>query len=235
VQAQYPDPAQLARMTYRSKKALEGPVRIVTIPGADVCPCCGTHTATAGQVGLVKITASEHYKGGERLTVLCGARALREMQAMRAREQAIGALLSAKSSETAVAVQRVYGEYTALKFAHYGMAGRLFAALAAAAAPGVPAVEILPDLTPDELHRLAETLGAQEVPLAAALTPAGKGTGYALASRARDVRPLAKALNAAFAGRGGGKPQLCQGSCAAGTPEQLAAFLRTYEKENPVS
>ena len=47
----------------------------------------------------------------------------------------------------------------------------------------------------------------------------------ALARAGGDVRPLTKALNAAFAGRGGGKPGLCQGSCAAGTAEDIAAWL----------
>ena len=225
VETLYPTAEELAAMTYRSKKEIEGRVRIVRIAGADTCACCGTHTATAGQVGMIKIIASEHYKGGERLAVLCGGRALREFEAMRARQQAIGALLSAKSDQTAVAVQRVHAEYTALKFAHYGLAGRLFDALAAQARPGEPAIHILPGLTPDELHRLAETLAARTDGLCAALTPGEKGVGYALARAGGDVRPLTKALNAAFAGRGGGKPGLCQGSCAAGTAEDIAAWL----------
>ena len=118
-----PPPEELARLVYRSKKAIDGPVRIVDIPGADTCACCGTHVARTGQVGLVKILASEHYKGGERLSVVCGGRALAEMQAMTGRQAAIGTLLSASRERTAEAVGRIYKEYTALKFAHFGMAG----------------------------------------------------------------------------------------------------------------
>ncbi len=70
----YPTPEELAALTYRSKKEIAGQVRIVTIPGADVCACCGTHTATTGQVGQIKILASENYKGGVRLSVVCGQR-----------------------------------------------------------------------------------------------------------------------------------------------------------------
>ena len=66
-------------------------------------------------VGQIKILASENYKGGVRLSVVCGARALAAAQAMRARQAEIGALLSAKADQTAVAVHRVYDEYTALK------------------------------------------------------------------------------------------------------------------------
>ena len=77
----YPTPEELAALTYRSKKEIAGQVRIVTIPGADVCACCGTHTAATGQVGQIKILTSENYKGGVRLSVVCGGRALREAQA----------------------------------------------------------------------------------------------------------------------------------------------------------
>ena len=42
----YPTREELAALVYRSKKEIEGQVRIVTIPGADVCACCGTHTRT---------------------------------------------------------------------------------------------------------------------------------------------------------------------------------------------
>ena len=225
----YPTPEELAALTYRSKKEIIGQVRIVTIPGADVCACCGTHTATTGQVGQIKILASENYKGGVRLSVVCGERALREAQAMRNRQADIGALLSAKSSETANAVHRVYDEYTALKFAHFGLCSQLFDALAALTQPGEDAVRIVPGLDPDGLHRLAARLSEATNGLCAALTPTEKGTGYCLAKADGDVRALTKALNTTLNGRGGGKPGICQGSCAA-APEEVEKFLKEYHE-----
>ena len=195
----YPTREELAALVYRSKKEIEGQVRIVTIPGADVCACCGTHTRTTGQVGQIKILASENYKGGVRLSVVCGQRALLAAQAMRQRQAEIGALLSAKADQTAVAVHRVYDEYTALKFTHFGVCSQLFDALAQLANPGEDAIRTVPGLDPDGLHRLAVRL-----------TEATTG--------------LCAALN----GRGGGKPGICQGSCAA-APEQVEAFLRGQE------
>ena len=221
----YPTPQELAALTYRSKKEIDGQVRIVTIPGADVCACCGTHTRTTGQVGQIKILTSENYKGGVRLSIVCGARALEAAQAMRARQADIGALLSAKADQTAVAVHRVYDEYTALKFNHFGLCSQLFDALAAAVEPGQNAIRIVPGLDPDGLHRLAVRLSEATTGLCAALTPNDKGTGYCLAQAGGDVRALTKALNTALNGRGGGKPGICQGSCAA-TPEQVEDFLK---------
>ena len=225
----YPTPEELAALTYRSKKEIAGQVRIVTIPGADVCACCGTHTHTTGQVGQIKILASENYKGGVRLSVVCGARALAAAQAMRARQAEIGALLSAKADQTAVAVHRVYDEYTALKFTPPCLCSQLFDALAQLTAPDADAIRTLPGLDPDGLHRLAVRLTEATTGLCAALTPTEKGTGYCLARRDGDVRALTKALNAALNGRGGGKPGICQGSCAA-TPEQVERFLKENNK-----
>ena len=221
----YPTREELARMTYRSKKEIEGQVRIVTIPGADVCACCGTHTAATGAVGQIKILAAENYKGGVRLSIVCGERALLAAQAMRQRQADIGALLSAKPSETAHAVHRVYDEYTALKFAHFGLCSEFFDALAAQVAPGADAIRIVPGLDPDGLHRLAARLSEATTGLCAALTANEKGTGYCLAQVGGDVRALTKALNTALNGRGGGKPGICQGSCAA-APEQVETFLK---------
>ena len=221
----YPTREELARMTYRSKKEIEGQVRIVTIPGADVCACCGTHTAATGAVGQIKILAAENYKGGVRLSIVCGERALLAAQAMRQRQADIGALLSAKPSETAHAVHRVYDEYTALKFAHFGLCSEFFDALAAQVAPGADAIRIVPGLDPDGLHRLAARLSEATTGLCAALTANEKGTGYCLAQAGGDVRALTKALNTALNGRGGGKPGICQGSCAA-APEQVETFLK---------
>ena len=224
----YPTREELAALAYRSKKEIEGQVRIVTIPGADVCACCGTHTAFTGAVGQIKVLSAENYKGGVRLSIVCGQRALEAAQAMRQRQADIGALLSAKASETAHAVHRVYDEYTALKFAHFGLCSQLFDALAAQVTPGEDAVRIVPGLDPDGLHRLAVRLTEATPGLCAALTPNEKGTGYCLARAEGDVRPLTKALNAALNGRGGGKPGICQGSCAA-SPEQVEEFLKNRE------
>lgn len=57
--AYYPTPEELAVLSYRSKKAIEGPVRITEFPGADRCACCGTHVAASGQVGLVKFLSCQ--------------------------------------------------------------------------------------------------------------------------------------------------------------------------------
>ena len=60
--------AELEAIDYRSKKPLEGDVRIVTFPGADCCACCGTHVLRSGQVGLVKFLSVQKFREGVRQT-----------------------------------------------------------------------------------------------------------------------------------------------------------------------
>ena len=52
VKVLYPSEDELRTMEYRSKKELSGLVRIVEVPGADVCACCGTHVENTGEVGF---------------------------------------------------------------------------------------------------------------------------------------------------------------------------------------
>lgn len=43
VQISYPSKEKLKTLDYRSKIEIDGQVRIVTIPGYDVCACCAPH------------------------------------------------------------------------------------------------------------------------------------------------------------------------------------------------
>lgn len=73
---EYPSPEKLAEMKYRCKKEITGPVRIVTIPDYDCCACCAPHVSRTGEIGLLKVIRLQNYKGGVRLHILCGDRAI---------------------------------------------------------------------------------------------------------------------------------------------------------------
>lgn len=209
---------QLAALTYRSKKELEGPVRIVTVPGADQCACCGTHVQHSGQVGMIKIIDWQKYKTGTRLFVVCGMRALADFEAKRAQCAAISATLSAKPDTLSEAVARQAAELEKARFRCIQAENQLFAALAAHVPPGDHPVLLCPDLDPDGVRRLAIALSERTQGICAAFTQnAQELLNYALvcAAPGGDVRGLCKALNEAFNGRGGGKPGFAQGSLAA--------------------
>ena len=67
---------ELAALDYRSKKELDGPVRLVGIDGVDLCACCAPHFSRTGSVGALRIIESMRYKGGMRLTATAGMAAL---------------------------------------------------------------------------------------------------------------------------------------------------------------
>ena len=75
-----PSREELGGLDYRSKKELEGQVRIITIHGSDVCACCGTHVKRTGQIGPIKAVASEHYKTGIRISLQIGWKALEDYE-----------------------------------------------------------------------------------------------------------------------------------------------------------
>ncbi len=78
VYGEYLPDEELASLEYRSKKEIEGAVRIVTIEGYDKCACCAPHVKNSIEVGIIKIVKAENWKGGMRLTVLCGNRAYKD-------------------------------------------------------------------------------------------------------------------------------------------------------------
>ena len=102
----YPSAEELADLNYRSKLALTENVRLVEIPGVDLCACCAPHVASTGQIGLIKIINVQSHRGGVRINILCGGRALADYTEKQDSVWAISSLLSAKQPEVADAVVR---------------------------------------------------------------------------------------------------------------------------------
>ena len=107
VEITYPSKDELANLSYRSKIEIEGQVRIVTIPGVDVCACCAPHVAHTGEIGMIKITNCQSHRGGVRLNILCGARALADYNKKQDSVTAVSVALSAKQDLIADAVLKV--------------------------------------------------------------------------------------------------------------------------------
>ena len=104
VEITYPSKEELASLSYRSKIEIDGQVRIVIIPGVDVCACCAPHVEKTGEIGMIKITNCQSHRGGVRLNILCGARALADYNKKQDSVTAISVALSAKQDLIADAV-----------------------------------------------------------------------------------------------------------------------------------
>ena len=209
--------------TYRSKKELFGEVRIVEVPGYDVCACCGTHVTATGEIGIIKILSSQRYKGGTRVTILCGRRALANYSQKNESVHEISALLSVKPSEVSGAAARVLDENKALKARTTALQEQVFR-FRADAIDADYAIIFEAEYSPNELRRFCIQLCKS---LRQAIVCSGNdeiGYKYALGSEKDDIRPLGIALNAQLHGRGGGPQELVQGALVA-TRAQIEAFF----------
>jgi alanyl-tRNA synthetase len=104
VRCYFPDEKELANTEYRSKKELNDEIRLVSIENVDTCACCAPHVSSTGKVGLLKILSVRNYKGGVRITIACGGRALSDYSIKQKNTEKISSLLSATQSSIADAV-----------------------------------------------------------------------------------------------------------------------------------
>ncbi len=217
---------ELEGLAYRSKKPIPGDVRIVDIPGADICACCGTHVSSTGQVGQLVVTDRINYKRGVRVSIRCGKRARDWVDWIRTDWRESCRLLSVSAQEGCLMdeVKRLLAERDALKARTVELAGRLFDRTAAAETGRPVRVAEAVDMTGGGLTHAAGRLGAGAVyALAVQARPEG-GWQFALTGAA-DARPAAKALCERFGGKGGGRPDMAQGMLDTGTPEEFRAAL----------
>lgn len=212
----YPSKEELKNLEYRSKIEIEGQVRIVEIPGVDICACCAPHTATTGEIGLIKLVRMDNYKGGERIYMLSGVRALKDYQIKEGSVKSISASLCVKEDEVAGAVEKLKEEQGALKNEIAALKQKLLAYRVEGISVDNPVSLVFdPELTgnePREFMNLLLDKGAEICGIFAGDDE--KGYRYVIGSRKEDVRPYGEKLKS-LGGRGGGKPEMIQGSIQA--------------------
>ena len=210
----YPSKDELKDLDYRSKIEIEGQVRIVEIPGYDVCACCAPHVKTTGEIGAITLVSMVNYKGGERITMLCGRRAMRDYEKKDSMTKEISALLCAKEYEVAEAVVRLKDEQNRMKSQLAEMQQKRLEYLVAEIAVDQKLVTVfystLSGNLPREMMNKLLDKGAEICAVFAGTDE--EGYRYVIGSRSEDVSPLSKMLNTTFQGRGGGKPEMVQGS-----------------------
>ena len=223
----FPDVNELQSLEYRSKLELTENVRIVEIPGVDRCACCAPHVERTGEVGIVKILDSQRHRGGVRVSVVCGLDALEDYRARQESVTEISRALSAKRGEVTRAVQRVLNEQQSMKERCDALSLALIRFMAEAEPETVGNILVfdatLGEIAQRELvNRLMEKAGG----FAAVFCGSNEdGWRYIIGSKRLDLRAMSREINAAIQGRGGGTPQMIQGSARADRAE-IEAGLR---------
>ncbi len=223
----YPSVEELARMDYRSKKELTGRVRIVKVGNYDLCACCAPHVMLTGEIGLIKVIRFENYKGGVRLTILCGGRAVRDYQKKNDLVHQVAAGFSTKPEMIGNALQKQAKELEEMK-AHTLDLNQTLIRLKAEkliqeAQEGNGSIRFVEDLLdPVALRSLVNQLTEQIPGHVICLIPKKEPGeyGYIAASASEDVRTIAALLKDHFGARGGGSAQMVQGSVK-GTEKEI--------------
>lgn len=230
IRAYFPGTEELEKIPYRSKKELQGKIRIVEIQDCDICACCAPHVKTTGNVGLIKITNAIRYKGGMRLWITCGMRALEDYNQKEASVVQISNMLSAKQQEVTDAVKRLTEEIQQLKEKAAKMQERLVMGYLESEKEALkenPNANLL--LFEKELDAVAMrnfVNAGMELTKGVCGVFIGdekQGFRYVLGSSG-DIREIGKKLNEAFQGKGGGKPPMIQGSLV-GEEKKIREFL----------
>ncbi len=230
----FPDGEELAALDYRSKKELSGLVRIITVPGADICACCGTHVKSTGEVGIIKVTGMIHYKGGVRISILCGRKALLDYRQKLKTVGRISNLLSAKPDLIGDAVEKLKGDSQDREFQIGKLSLQLFAMKTAACEDsGKPLALFEEGLNPVGLRQLCTMLYEQNkggVVLVCSGSEERQEYQYALGSARADMRAFSKLLNGRLNGRGGGSSLMAQGTYHAAAEDITRIFNEEAQK-----
>ena len=228
-----PSKEELAALEYRSKKELEGDVRIVEYPGVDICACCGTHVTYTGEVGLIKFVSLQSHRGGVRIEMLIGKRAFEYVRSLCEENKSISVQLSAKETATAAAVARLKKEAAQM---HERLAALETEAIERKAAELAGKGNVLlseTGMSVDSVRRLCSAVTETCGGFCGVLSDCGEdGVRYAFGQEGGDLRALTKAVNEAFSGRGGGKPFFTQGTLH-GEIGKIEKFLREQNNDPP--
>lgn len=230
VEISYPAKEDLEKLEYRSKIEIEGQVRIVTIPGVDVCACCAPHVNNTGEIGMIKIVDAQKYKGGTRVSMLCGFRALQDYRTKERNINQISVVLSAKPDLSAEAVFRQKEELQHDKDRMIYFQGKYIEEKAGRIPDGgdghIGMLLFEEDLDSGMMRKYVNlSVGKTDGISGCFVGDDQNGYRYVLGSETLDVRSISGEMNRDLDGKGGGKPGMVQGSVN-GTKEQILNVMK---------
>ena len=232
---------EAAAMPLRKEPVRGGTLRLIDVEGFDLSACGGTHVARTGGIGIIAVASWERFKGGQRLSFLCGGRALGGYRALRDAVSGAVRLLSVLPDELPASIERMQAEVKEQKKAMTRLQSEI-ARYRAVELAGAAELIRLTGGTPDAVKLVARVIDGDANGLKALATSIVASPGFvvvlvsssvpvlAVVARSSDVSlpagPLLTSLNTKFGGRGGGKPDFAQGGGLAGPPESVLAAAR---------
>ncbi len=213
VTTEFPTDEELPSLEYRSKLDLKENVRIVRIGDCDACACCAPHVERTGEIGLIKILDTAKLRGGMRLNITAGRRAMRYFARLYEISAIISEALSVPKGEIDVEVSRLLSERARLEaeFSRYKITAMENEAKKLSSTDG-NLVLTFDGAGFDELIAFANIAGDKVSGILVLLSGDEGNYRYVISTKRINLRDLAKEINKNLLGRGGGRPNMIQGT-----------------------
>lgn len=232
VTARVVDEAELQSLPLRKKPKVNENIRIVEVRNFDYSPCGGTHVATTGEVGMIKLKSWEKCKGGIRFVFVCGYRALRDYSLQNSIIRSLCERFSVRDTDVLEAANKALNDLKDTEKQLAAARQELTKAEADNMLKETPAVNgirlirsIFEGRSLNDIKLLAQYL--TQAPGTIALLACRNETAQVIFSRSEDVsmdmNALFKSVITIIEGKGGGNARTAQGG--GGRVENLESFL----------
>ncbi len=225
--------AELPAIPLRKPPTVTGLIRIVEVQGLDWSACGGTHVASTGQIGMIRVYKAEKRSNETRVYFHCGRRALLDYRQAGAVAGELADGFRVSRRELPQAVERLRAEAQAARKALADAQDRLAEADAVAmlrdarnAAEGAPCAiiaRVFTDRDAAQLKAIAKRLTAEPGIVALLGAPGEKASLCFARSKdaAGDMGKLLRDALAVLGAKGGGSADFAQGGGVPASAEQV--------------
>ena len=226
---------EVASLPLRKEPKRDGTLRLVDVQDFDLSACGGTHVARTGAIGTIAVSAVERFRGGSRVTFLCGGRTLAGYRALRDAVAGSVRILSVVPADLPAAIERIQADAKELRRQVKDFQSKVAAqeadALADAAVPAGSARFVAATLSGWDAAglkaiaaRIVERPGHLAV-LVSEPPPAAIVVARA-ADLSHDAGSLLRTIVARHGGKGGGRPETAQGGGLTSPAPEILATAR---------
>jgi len=235
IDIRYATEDEAALLPLRKEPKRTGRLRLIEVPDCDLSACGGTHVPRTGVIGMIAVAGTERFKGGLRVSFVCGARALARFGRMRATLEDTVKRISVHPDDVPAAIGRLQDEMKAQRQLMRAQQEKLAVSEAASLRGGADiangialVVAYVAGWDSQGLKLLASTLTSGPGVVAALV---GDGSpAPVVVARSEDGRvdcgDVLRGLLEELGGKGGGKPAMAQGAVRA-EAAPVRAELRT--------
>ena len=216
---------KLSSIEYRSKKHIDGEVRITQFPGADCCACCGTHVRNSVEVRMVKFISAQRFTKGTRIELVCGNRAFDYLSANMEQNTAIAKAMATSFDKTYAIYMKQRKELAEAEIRAAELEKLYCAEKAKQFAKAGDVLLFEEHLSADGLRNLSQLISEASGGRCAVFEADDDNYKYAIAKQDEDIRPFVKEMNKALKGKGGGAASLAQGYVEAGA-DSIKTFFQ---------